>query len=89
MTLEGQEILQKAESDDLVTGVLYDRPLLYKSADEYAKLQSIAFAEWVEKRWSYDDDKLSWSTFKIGDPELTTDQLYSKFLDDQSKNTDK
>jgi hypothetical protein len=56
---------------------------LMEEKEEYAKQQSIAFAEWVEKRWVYDDDEKTWSTFTKGDPILTTEQLYAHFISQQ------
>ena len=50
--------------------------------DEWAKIQSIEFAKWVNHNWLYQDTDLLWH--RSESPEfkpLTSDQCYQLFID--------
>lgn len=54
-------------------------------ADQQSRIAAIGFAEFIEKRWMYDDESKTWTTFSKGDSPLTTEELYNLFLEHKSK----
>lgn len=54
----------------------------YAAMDEYAAIQAIAFAEWVNERYTWVKDNCWDGDY---DDTFTTDQIYELFLEQQTK----
>lgn len=54
---------------------------IYSAMDEYAREQSIEFAEWIDsERYYQDEETKKWSTATQREKGITSEQLYSTFL---------
>ena len=87
--MDAKEYYQKETGycDEAMEGVLAKTfPLM----ESFAKTQAIAFAEWIRKQ-SWERGKIGWMVWEKNDSgfnflvDMTTEQLYQKFMEEQSK----